>query len=236
MMTSKHSVPFLSRMPWRPAAGLCSGLIVQAILGLTPAKADDDMAFQIVNAGNPAQCGTACPQMISAEGQISNQTPAVFRAFISEHYNRGNLYAVVLLDSYGGKVVAAMELGKIFRQIGAAVIVAQTGSGSSPAGGRCFSACVYALMGGKKRVIPVESQVGVHRMVAYGDGYDSRFSDGAPMRRLDNGTVASALSRYCASMGIDPAVIALAEHTSPDGLHILSRSEIARWHLAASRF
>jgi hypothetical protein len=194
------------------------------------------MSFQIVNAGNPAQCGAACPQIISAEGQISDRTPALFRAFINEHYNRGNLRAVVLLDSYGGKVLAAMELGQIFRQIGAAVIIAQAGSEPGLAGGRCFSACVYALMGGKKRVIPPESQAGVHRMVAYDDGYDSRFFDGAPVRRLDNGTVASALSRYCARMGVNPALIALAEHTSPDGLHILSRPEIARWNLAVSRF
>ncbi len=190
------------------------------------------MSFQIVNAGNPAQCGMACPQIISAEGQISDQTPALFRAFVAEHYNSGNLHAVVLLDSYGGKVLAAMELGRLFRQVGAAVIVEQVGA----AGGRCFSACVYALMGGKKRVIPPQSQAGVHRMVAYGDSYDSRFYDGAPVRRLDNGTVASVLSRYCASMGVNPALIALAEHTSPDGLHVLSRSEIARWNLAASRF
>jgi hypothetical protein len=223
-------------MQWRLAFALFAVLITQPIFSISSAKADDEMSFQVVSAGNPAQCGAACPQVISAEGQISDQTPGVFRAFISEHYNRGNLHAVVLLDSYGGKVLAAMELGRLFRQVGAAVIVAQTGSGSAFAGGRCFSACVYALMGGKKRVIPVESQAGVHRMVAYGDTYDSRFYDGAPLRRLDNGTVASVLARYCASMGVNPALIALAEHTSPDGLHILSRSEIARWNLARARF
>jgi hypothetical protein len=90
-------------------------------------------------------------------------------------------------------------------------------------------------MGGKKRVIPPESQAGVHRMAAYGDGYDSQFLGLAATRRLDNGTVAAQLSRYSAAMGINPAIIALAEHISPDALHILSRAEIARWNLAVSR-
>jgi hypothetical protein len=192
------------------------------------------MSFQIVSVGNPAQCGASCPQIIAAEGQISDQTPGLFRAFVAEHYSRANLHSIVLLDSYGGKVLAAMELGKIFRQVGAAVVVAQAGSGSRFAGGQCLSACVYALMGGRKRVIPPESQVGVHRMVAYDDGYDSQFSFGPSTRRLDNGTVGAMLSHYASSMGISPAVISLAEHTSPDGLHILSRSEIARWNLAGS--
>jgi hypothetical protein len=128
-----------------------------------------------------------------------------------------------------------MELGKIFRHVGAAVVVAQPGGSGTQAGGRCFSACVYALMGGRKRVIPPESQAGIHRMVAYGGGYDSQFSNGGSTMRLDNGTVAAVLSRYSAAMGVNPAIISLAEHIPPGALHVLSRAEIARWNLAASR-
>ncbi|MFM9152903.1 MAG: hypothetical protein ACKOPC_04745, partial [Methylocystis sp.] len=42
--------------------------------------------------------------------------------------------------------------------------------------GRCYSACVYALMGGSRRVIPPESRVGVHRMFNYSTNFD--FSEG----------------------------------------------------------
>ena len=34
-------------------------------------------------------------------------------------------------------------------------------------GGGCYSACVYALMGAEKRVIPHGSKVGIHRMFTY---------------------------------------------------------------------
>jgi hypothetical protein len=37
-------------------------------------------------------------------------------------------------------------------------------------------------------------------------------------------------------MGVSPQLISAAEHITPDQLHIVSRAEISRWHLAASRF
>ncbi len=207
--------------------GLLAGVAAVSLLAVTPALADEDMSFRIVSLGNTGQ------QVIAAEGQITDATPQVFREFVREHYERPSLHAIVLIDSYGGKVLASMELGKIFRQLGAAVIVGQPASGAV-AGGRCFSACVYALIGGKKRVIPPQSQAGIHRMVAYGGGYDSQFGGTATMR-LDNGTVAGALSRYTSSMGVNPGIISLAEHIPPGALHFLSRSEIARWSLAVSQ-
>jgi hypothetical protein len=212
----------------RPAVcGFLSSLAAVSILAVAPASADEEMSFRVVSLGNTGQ------QVIAAEGQITDSTPQAFRAFVREHYERPSLHSIVLIDSYGGKVLASMELGKIFRQLGAAVIVGQPASGAV-AGGRCFSACVYALIGGKKRVIPPQSQAGIHRMVAYDGGYDSQFGGTAAMR-LDNGTVAGALSRYTSSMGVNPAIISLAEHIPPGALHVLSRGEIARWNLAASQ-
>jgi hypothetical protein len=228
-------LPMLISKPWlqassagrRVASGLFLCLLAFSAFNSTAARAEGDMSFRIVSLGNSAE-------VIAAEGQITDETPQIFRAFVREHYANANLHAIVLLDSYGGKVLASMELGKIFRQIGAAVIVGQPASGSL-AGGSCLSACVYALMGGKKRVIPLQSQAGVHRMVAYGSDYDSQFSRGGPTMRLDDGTVARALSRYSAAMGVNPGIIGLAEHIPPGLLYVLSRGEIARWNLAASR-
>jgi len=214
------------------AAGFFALLLGLAISGPFAGEARaEEMAFQVVSVGTRAQCGSNCPEVIAAEGEISDATPEAFRSFIASHAGAGTLHSIVLLNSYGGKVVAAMELGKIFRQIGAAVVIAQPGS-QGQSGGRCFSACVYALIGGKKRVVPPESEVGVHRMVAYaaGEGFAA-----SPTMRLDNGSVAAVLSRYCSSMGVNPAVIKLAEHTEPGRLYLLSRAEISRWRLAVPR-
>ncbi|WP_424361256.1 hypothetical protein [Methylocystis parvus] len=65
-----------------------------------------------------------------------------------------------------------MELGQAMRRLGMAVVVArpaaeQGSQNMALVSGRCYSACVYALMGGKKRVIPPQSRVGIHRMFNY---------------------------------------------------------------------
>ena len=123
--------------------------------------------------------------VIAATGEITDETPRQFLEFVQENVNQARLHAVVFLNSPGGKVAASMELGREFRRLGAAAIVARFdpnagGRGvSSFVGARCLSACVYALIGAKKRVIPPESLVGIHRMFAYVDSVDATGDAGA---------------------------------------------------------
>ena len=197
----------------------------------------EDMRFRSVTVGDSAICGAACPEVIAAEGEITNRTPAAFLEFVRTHAPHKNLHAIVFLHSPGGKVLASMELGRMLRRAGAAAVVARaipddTGDGRTHfTGARCFSACVYALMGGKKRVIPPESLVGIHRMYAHQGGFDpEREAEDLP-RRYDNRGVVSALSRYSGMMGVSPDLIAKAEHISHDRVHIVTPAEIARWRL-----
>ena len=114
-----------------------------------------------------------------------------------------------------------MELGRVFRKVGAATVVARAVADSDGrshlAAGRCFSACVYALMGGRKRVVPAQSLVGVHRMFALEAGADPAGGGGGTRRRFDNGDMRSTLSRYSQAMGVSRELIATAERT-PTGL------------------
>jgi hypothetical protein len=220
---------------------LAAGLALCFGLSLAPLAARaDEMSFQLVSVGSPGQCGSRCPAVIAAEGEITDETPSQFMEFVRENVNQANLHAVVFLDSPGGKVAASMELGRAFRRIGAAAIVARVdpnatrGIGSF-VGARCLSACVYALIGARKRVIPPESLVGIHRMFAYVDGVDAR-GDEERYRLYDHGTMRAILSHYTGMMGVSPALISMAEHISSDQIHILSRREIARYRLGTSRF
>jgi hypothetical protein len=220
---------------------LALGLLVCLGLGFTSfAARADEMSFQLVSVGNPGQCGSRCPAVIAASGEIMDDTPAQFMEFVRDNINQANLHAVVFLDSPGGKVAASMELGRAFRRIGAAAIVARVDPGGSPGissfvGARCLSACVYALIGARKRVIPPESLVGIHRMFAYVDGVDAR-GDEERYRLYDNGAMRAILAHYTGMMGVSPALITMAEHISSDQIHILSRREIARYRLGTSRF
>lgn len=210
--------------------------------GFSVAKAHaEDMSFRLVSVGDPARCRGGCPAVIAAEGEITDQTPAEFTEFVRSNVGRSDLHAIVFLDSPGGKVVAAMELGRIWRRLGIAAIVGRAnasdpGSTSQFLAARCLSACVYALIGAKKRVIPPASIVGIHRMFFYEDQGGVMGEGGVVRRHYDNGGMKAMLSNYTSRMGVSPALIAMAERISSDSIHVLSRSEIARYNLGSARF
>lgn len=216
-------------------------LLALGLLGFAPfgARAEGEMTFRAARIGNARTCGRSCPDVIVATGQITNSTPSRFLQFVEQGSGRGDLHAVVFLDSPGGRVLASMEFGTLLRKLGAAAVVARIfsdGNGNSVmVNGRCFSACVYALIGARKRVIPAASEVGIHRMYATEDSLDETGTTVLRQRRFDNGDMRSFLMSYSAEMGVSPALVAAAEHVPSDSLHILSRVEIRRWHLGVPR-
>lgn len=225
------------------AAAACFGLGILLILGFAPHPAHaQEMTFRLISVGDRARCGSTCPVVISAEGEITNATPNAFLSFVESNVGTNNLHAIVFLDSPGGKVLASMEFGKILRELGAAAIVGRVDPAAANrrlsefVAARCLSACVYALMGAKKRVIPPQSLVGIHRMFTYVDAADPDSSTVVRYRRYDNGEMAAVLERYTWAMGVSPELIAMAERISSDRIHIMSRAEIARFHLASSKF
>jgi hypothetical protein len=176
-----------------------------------PAKAAEPMTFRLLPLEDSSGCGYQCAQAIVADGEITNSTPQEFLSFVSTHL-QGNVRAVVFLNSPGGRVVASMELGQIFRKLGVAAIVARAG--------QTYGGTAVA--------------VGVHRMFQYEASVDP--SGGATIsRRYDNGKMRAMLSRYSRQMGVNSRVIEDAERTSSDSLHVLSNGEIARWRLGQPR-
>jgi hypothetical protein len=203
-----------------------------------PARADAPMTFRLLPLEDSSRCRTQCAQAIVADGEITNSTPQEFLSFVASNV-QGNVRSVVFLNSPGGRVVASMELGQLFRKLGVAAIVAQAGQtygGSVLAAGHCYSACVYALMGGRKRVIPPQSKVGVHRMFQYEAALDPSRGIATLYRTHDSGRMRAMLSRYSKQMGVNSGVIDSAERTSSDSIHMLSNGEIARWRLGQPKF
>lgn len=212
---------------------LRAGFATLAILAGSLAANASAMTFRTIPVGD--NCGSKCTLMIVADGDITPGTPDQFIRFVQRQAREPNMSGVVLINSPGGRVGASMQLGKYFRQAGVAVIVGRVGPrGVSP--GNCFSACVYALIGGKKRVIPKVSKVGVHRMVAFDAG--GRGAD--DMNRFEaifaTPELVQRLSDYVGSMGVSREVIAMAERTRHDQLRILTRQEIRRWKLGSESF
>ncbi len=209
------------------------------LCGLTaPAVAVEPMTFQVAPVGAVnGICGHKCAEVITAEGEINNDTADNFLRFLSEHSGDQGIRPVVLLESPGGTVVGAMQLGMVFRKIGAAVIVAEAVGDAQTqqirvAPGLCMSACVYAFFGGKKRVIPTVSKLGIHRMVINESVHDP---SGGTTRQQVFGTddIVSTLAGYTKFMGIDPGVITFAETVAPESIHIVTPQQISRWRLGS---
>ncbi len=226
-----------ANMKLRTQAFIGLSLIAAAAFS-TGARAGEEMSFRVVGLDS-GDCGARCPRVIAAEGEIAEGTPNAFVSFLRENAQGGKLHGILLLDSPGGKVVASMELGQALRRLGIAVIVArpmaeQASRDMTLVSGRCYSACVYALMGGRKRVIPPQSRVGIHRMFNYSTSFD--LSEGLVRERnYDDGGMKAMLARYASGMGVSPELVNLAERTSPDQLYMLTGADIARWRLGSRK-
>lgn len=222
-MRYHHAFAFImSRLSALSAAIL--GLALLVLCTSAPARADG-MAFEEVNYGGE--------NVISATGRITDETPNAFLRFLREHPGSAR-HAVVFLDSPGGIVLASMQLGTILRKIGAAAVVGRVSNGlfagQHLTGGACLSACVYTLIGARKRVIPPESEVGIHRMFLTVE--DNDVTSSATKHELDIARgLRNMLSSYAGRMGVSPEIITRAENTPSEDLHMLTRKEIKKWRL-----
>jgi hypothetical protein len=219
---------------------LClAALVSLAFLARPASAADSEMTFRLATLAG-GQCGARCPQVIVAEGVIEEHTPEAFIAFAKAASVDAPLKGMILINSPGGRVVASMRLGAVFRKMNVSVAVASyeaVGGRAGPTAGRCMSACVYAMMGGARRIVPPESQVGIHRMstTGYGESQPSHQMVASTVSFADDAMVAT-LARYAVQMGISAALIHTAETISPSDILILSPSRMRAWHLATAQF
>ena len=102
--------------------------------------------------------------------------------------------------------------------------------------GECLSACVYALMGAVRRVAPDGSEVGLHRMSIVESESRGWLGPSREMRSFADPPMLAALTRYARRMGVNPALVRMAESLPPDTVHMLSRDEMRRFALATSKF
>lgn len=161
-------------------AGLAlSGVTTAAIAQMPGAP----MQFMLVHAdpssGNCRPEG--CMDWIAAEGIIDARSPADLRKLLA---SIGNRKLPVIINSIGGNVAAAMEIGEIIRKHSLSVAVGGTKLQSCPsgqplcgdgwhagakgvtysAGARCLSACPFVLAAGVRRVVSPFAIVGVHQI------------------------------------------------------------------------
>jgi hypothetical protein len=137
----------------------------------------------VVVRSNLPNCEPLCPQWISAEGQITDKTPALFKKVLAK---TGKQMLPVIVSSPGGDVQAALEIGEMLRARHAEVVIGWTYfADCAPAAkdcklkkeakgiyrglamgwnAYCLSACSFILASGEKRLLPTGGYLGVHQI------------------------------------------------------------------------
>jgi hypothetical protein len=170
-----------------------------------------------------------------ADGEITAETPKEFRRFLSSDGVKRGARLEVYLNSPGGNLIGAMQLGEIIREFGFGTRVAQTvrkgpafRTGEQPetdAPGHCYSACAFAFLGGKWRIADGGS-IGVHQSYfkeALTEPNAPRFTArDFSAQQLIEGLVLE----YVVRMGVDPKFLTYASSTAPTDLYVFTPDEM----------
>ncbi|MBM2577446.1 hypothetical protein JQC91_14155 [Jannaschia sp. Os4] len=124
--------------------------------------------------------------------------------------------ARVLLDSPGGSVFDALELGRAIREAGADTAL--------EAGAVCLSACPYVFAGGVSRGVDEDARMGVHQ---HSFGESSVLPAFLAVEDVQRGQAEVLV--HLARMGIDLRVMGPAMATPADEIYILTPAEMAEW-------
>jgi hypothetical protein len=215
-------------------------LSIVALLLLPGVARASEMSFGIMAIENGVPCGERCPSVMVAEGEITQESPAAFLAFAKLAQRERGLRNIMVVNSQGGSLSASLELGDMLRRIGATVVVGRVGTlsanGASVKGlplipGRCLSACVYMMAGGRQRIVPDFSVVGVHRIHSRGE-IDMANRGGPLLQEFADDTLVGDMRKYLRSMGIRPELMGVAEAVAPEAIRRLSPSELKHFRLA----
>ncbi|KIN60419.1 Periplasmic protein-like protein [Sulfitobacter noctilucae] len=126
----------------------------------------------------------------------------------------------VILNSPGGSVRDALELGAFLRDSGFETAMRD--------GDICYSACPYVLAAGTARDIPDTASVGVHQHYF---GESTLLPAFVAVEDIQRGQ--GEVMEYLDTMGIDPLVMRHALVTPPDEIYVLVPAELRAYGFIA---
>ncbi len=199
------------------------------------------MAFESHSEAPASICEQSCRTWITATGPITERTPRDFKEFADKRDLRG---ATLVLDSEGGSVVGAIELGRIVRKLEINTTVGKSVPARQADGtiaqrftpkASCQSMCVFLLLAGKQRHVAPEARLLVHQIwltdKTKGSKTHTYTADELALVERDIGK----LVRYTIEMGGDAELIEAALQVPPwESLRRLSGDEIQRMRLSTA--
>jgi hypothetical protein len=146
---------------------------------------DEAMQVHLVRSAEPG-CEPQCPEWIAAQGRIEAGSAWRFRRVLRR---LGRRKVPVLIDSNGGSVSAAFEIGRLIRAHGLDAVVSRTDliqcaaadvecrrrarKRKIPLGlpradyAKCASSCAFVLAAGAHRLVGPTAFVGVHQIRSF---------------------------------------------------------------------
>ncbi|MCP3465431.1 hypothetical protein [Bradyrhizobium sp. CCGUVB23] len=218
----------------------------------TPPTSQRPITFYVVK-GGPDACGRGCDRWIAAEGTIDAGAAPRFRKFLQKVPDRR---LPIYFASPGGNLDQAVVMGAMLRERAAVARVGRTmaeecgfeaqdsdvclkvkASGRelhgdlSTRGAVCASACPYVMLGAATREIAPDAVLGVHspKVVTHFrvEAPTAEMRAAATRRGLDRAE--QLLTSYITKMGVDLALLRLADTVRYEDMHMLTRDEIVRF-------
>jgi len=207
------------------------GAPLLTLLGLVvapaaPAAPDTPAALQVVAVapGYPGRLQGDERWLIYLDGPVDpGATSRVVSLILTEHITN----AVVYLNSPGGSLVTAMQLGRVLREHAFDTRVGtRTTDATRAAAGTCHSACPFILAGGVQRSLEKGSAVGLHRA-----------ENRVPVRDEDafQHVVRTQVVEYLAEMGVRAEVANIMEAIPHDRIRDLTVHEALQLNLVNER-
>jgi hypothetical protein len=207
------------------------------------------MHFTLFTDAIPETCAAACRPMIAASGMITADTARQFIAFVRDNALQpaqgaqpaGQPAATVVLESDGGSVLGALDLGRAIRRFGFATTVGRVVErrttpfvkyGETIPRADCQSMCTFVLLAGVQRYVPAAARVLVHQ-IWLGDRREDAVASNYTAEDLvvvqrDVGSIL----QYTIEMGGDPELVELSLKVPPwEPMRALTRDEIRRTKL-----
>jgi hypothetical protein len=217
-------------------AAFAAACVAASAFGHSPTAARDQraspMQFELWTEAQP--CGDNCRTWVSASGAITADTPRLFEWFAKQHKLDGKTIA---LDSDGGSVLGALDLGRAIRRLGMTTTVGKTVAPSAADRAKrrgrlvsrayCESMCAFVLLAGVERRVPAEARVMVHQ-IWLGDRRDDPTAANYSAEDLvvvqrDIGR----LARYTVEMGGSIDLLEIALKIPPwEPMRLLTRDEL----------
>lgn len=127
---------------------------------------------------------------------------------------KGFEVGTVHLNSKGGVLLEAMELGRIIRKLHLSTSFGKDEVWSQPV---CYSACTMMYLGGKYRYFSKGGEFGVHRFHSV-----SKSKDDIERAQIIDGLIVA----YLAEMGVKPEFQALASEAASDDIRVLGEERL----------